>query len=80
MNEKKLSEVMIEMAKQLLKKPQEIPSSEPFHVALLLATVAWNREVVGDDFQSNDQYYVKEEISRLIGCSKTGRHKKSIRH
>ena len=57
MNEKKLSEVMIEMAKQLLKKPQKIPSSEPFHVALLLATVAGNREVVDDDFQSNDQYY-----------------------
>ena len=48
---------MIEMAKQLLKKPQKIPSSEPFHVALLLATVAGNREVVDDDFQSNDQYY-----------------------
>jgi hypothetical protein len=57
MNEKKLSEVMIEMAKQLLKTPQEIPSSEPFHVALLLAAVAWNREVVGDDFQSKAQYY-----------------------
>ena len=47
---------MIEMAKQLLKKPSRVPSSESAHVALLLASVAWNREVVGDDFQNNKKY------------------------
>lgn len=53
---KKLSEIMIEMAKQLLKMPNKIPSSESAHVALLLASVAWNREVMGGDFQSNKEY------------------------
>jgi len=52
----KLSEIMIEMAKQLLRIPNSIPSSESAHVALLLASVAWNREVVGDDFQNNREY------------------------
>ena len=52
----KLSEIMIEMAKELLKKPGETPSGEPFHIALLLTSVAWNREVVGDDFQNNKEY------------------------
>jgi len=33
------------------------PVSHFMSQKLLLATVAWNREVVGDDFQSNDQYY-----------------------
>ncbi len=47
---------MIEMAKQLLKMPNKVPSSESAHVALLLASVAWNREVVGDDFQNNKEY------------------------
>jgi len=55
-NNKKLSEIMIEMAKQLLKMPKGVPSSESAHVALLLASVAWNREVVGDDFQKNKEY------------------------
>ncbi len=47
---------MIEMAKQLLKMPNEVPSSESAHVALLLASVAWNREVVGNHFQNNKEY------------------------
>jgi hypothetical protein len=53
---KKLSEIIIEMAKQLLKMPNAVPSSEAAHVALLLASVAWNREVVGDVFQINKEY------------------------
>lgn len=47
---------MIEMAKRLLKAPNRVPSSESAHLALLLASVAWNREVVGDDFQNNNEY------------------------
>ena len=47
---------MIEMAKQIFKMPDKIPSSESAHAALLLANIAWNREVVGDDFQINKQY------------------------
>lgn len=56
MSDEKLSEIMIEMANLFLKEPEKIPSSEPFHVALLLATVAWNTEVIDDDFQSSNQY------------------------
>lgn len=56
---------MIEMAQQLLKMPDKIPSSESAHVALLLANVAWNREVIGDDFQINKQYsYLIKEIEK----------------
>lgn len=62
MNKVKLSEIMIEMAKLLLKEPEETPNSEACHAALLLASIAWNREIVGDDFQSNNQYdiFIKE--------------------
>lgn len=56
---------MIEMANELLEKSSETPSSEPFHIALLLASVAWNREVVGDDFQINKEYnYVIKDIEK----------------
>ena len=53
---KKLSEIMIEMARQLLKMPNKVPSSESAHAPLLLASVAWNIEVAGDDFQKNKEY------------------------
>lgn len=53
---KKLSEIIIEMAKQILKMPNSVPSSGSAHVALLLATIAWNREVIGDDSQNNRNY------------------------
>ena len=56
---------MIELAKQLLKMPDRTPSSESVHVALLLASVAWNQEVVGNDFQINKQYnYLIKEIEK----------------
>lgn len=56
---------MIEMAKQLLKMPDKTPSSESAHAALLLASVAWNREVVGDNFQINKEYtYLIKDIEK----------------
>jgi hypothetical protein len=40
--EKKMSEILKEMALTLLKDPDAIPSSEAAHAALLLSHVAWN--------------------------------------
>lgn len=42
---KKLSEIMIEMGKSILKNPDGIPSSEAAHAVLFLANVAWNTEL-----------------------------------
>jgi hypothetical protein len=41
----KLSAIMIEMAEHILTRPSDQVSSEAAHAALLLASVAWNREV-----------------------------------
>jgi hypothetical protein len=41
----KMSDIMLEMAQVLLKKPSEVPSSEAMHVALFFANVAWNESV-----------------------------------
>jgi len=45
--DRKLSEIILEMALQLLKKPDAVPSKPAVQVALILASAAWNR-AVGD--------------------------------
>ncbi len=47
--ERKMSQILKEMAMTLLKDPGAIPSSEAGHAALLLAHVAWNRSI-GETF------------------------------
>ena len=42
---RKLSEIMLEMSKLLLRNPNVVPSSEAAHVALFFANVAWNESV-----------------------------------
>ncbi len=54
----KLSAIMIEMAKCVLKNPDKLPSSGAAHTALLLASIAWNREVLDERFQFDTQYLV----------------------
>ena len=41
----KLSEIMKEMAEQLLRNPAGLPSSEAAHIALMFANIAWNESV-----------------------------------
>lgn len=41
----KLSEIMKDMAQLLLRKPENVPSSEAAHVALMFANIAWNESV-----------------------------------
>ncbi len=53
----KLSEIMKRMALSILRNPEEIPSSEAAHAGLLLANIAWNREIAGNNFQSDGQYF-----------------------
>ncbi|WP_165227286.1 plasmid pRiA4b ORF-3 family protein [Aquisphaera insulae] len=50
--ERKLSEILVEMAKVLMKAPERDPSIGALEVATLLANVAWNRAIgleAGDD-------------------------------
>ena len=54
--EEKLSAIMIKMAETVLKDTNAV-SIEASHIALLLASIAWNREVWGNDFQSTKQYW-----------------------
>lgn len=42
---RKMSEIMAEMSKQLLRKPDGVPSTEAAHVALMFANIAWNKTV-----------------------------------
>jgi hypothetical protein len=51
--EKKMSEIMKEMASTVFKNPQAIPSAEAAHAALLFANVAWNR-AVGENFADSE--------------------------
>jgi hypothetical protein len=43
--ERKLSEILKEMAETLLRNPGGVPSSEAAHVALFFANLAWNESV-----------------------------------
>jgi hypothetical protein len=67
---KKLSEIMIEMAEQILERLNKVPSNESAHAALLLASVAWNQEIMGDAFQDNKQYndVIKMKHYTMISC------------
>ncbi len=47
----KMSEILTEMSETLLRNPYAVPSSEAAHVALLLATVAWNESVGLDNYR-----------------------------
>ena|SRR5216683_536948 len=43
--QRKMSEIMKEMSKTLLRNPGGVPSSEAVHVAVFFANVAWNESV-----------------------------------
>ncbi len=58
---RKMSEIMKEMSKILLRHPSEVPSSEAAQVALFFANVAWN-ESVGIDHAREGYRNVWEAI------------------
>ena len=58
---RKLSEIMKEMSKTLLRNPDGVPSCEAAHVALVFANVAWN-ESVGLDHVREGYRHVWETI------------------
>ena len=59
--QRKMSEIMKEMAELLLKRPGKDASNEAAHVALLFANVAWN-ECVGLDHARDGYRNVRETI------------------
>jgi hypothetical protein len=42
---RKMSEILKEMSKRLLRDPGSVPSSEAAHIALMFANFAWNESV-----------------------------------
>jgi len=54
-NQRKLSEIMQEMLRLLLRDPNEAPSWEATHVAIFLASAAWN-ESVGTRFDRSSYH------------------------
>jgi hypothetical protein len=58
---RKMADIMKEMAELLLRHPNKGPSSEAAHVALLFANVSWN-ESVGLDRARDDYRAVWETI------------------
>lgn len=71
---KKMSEIMKEMALTVLVKPEVTPSSEAAHVALLLASTAWNKSIgvsvnnvlfnsMIQDFENSNPNFWEELIS-----------------
>ncbi len=53
---KKLSAIIIEMAETVLARPGNMVCDEAAHVALLLAHVAWNREIQAHGLPTRKQY------------------------
>ena len=53
---KKLSAIIIEMAETVLARPGNMVCDEAAHVALLLAHVAWNREIQANGLPTRKQY------------------------
>ena len=53
---KKRSKIIVEMAETVLIRPANLVSDEAAHAALLLAHVAWNREVQPDSTPSREEY------------------------
>lgn len=43
--QRKMSEIMQEMAERLLRDPQAVHTSEALHVALFFANLAWNESI-----------------------------------
>jgi hypothetical protein len=58
---RKMSEILKEMSEQLFHNPQQLPTSEAAHVALLFANIAWN-ECVGMDHSRDNYRKVWEQI------------------
>ena len=63
----KLSAVLIEMASTVLRSSHLAPSTEAAHAALLLAHVAWNRELHPGKDSSPTQY---QEVLKEFAKSK----------
>ncbi len=61
--ERKMSEIFKEMAFTILKNPRALPSSEAMHAGLLVAHVAWNREL-GESFPDEQYEAVLKEFSK----------------
>ena len=57
MTRNKLSTALISMAETALKNSVKGIPSEVAHAALLLARIAWNREVTGDEFLTDESYF-----------------------
>jgi len=55
---KKLSAIIIEMAETVLARPGNMVCDEAAHAALLLAHVAWNREIQADGPPTREQYEI----------------------
>jgi hypothetical protein len=53
---RKMSEIMIELATEIMAKPVERTSNEGCHAALMLASVAWNRAIDRTQAQSQGNY------------------------
>ena len=68
MTQETLSAVIIRMAETVLKNPASGVYSDAAHAAILLAHVAWNREVAGDEFLADGGY-----LPRLLEFQKSSR-------
>lgn len=55
---KKLSTILIEMAETVLVRSRNLVSDEAAHAALLLAHVAWNREIQANGSPTREQYEI----------------------
>ena len=53
---RKLSAILIDMAKLALKEPEAVPAATGANAALVLAAAAWNREARGDEISPPESY------------------------
>jgi hypothetical protein len=53
---RKLSAILIDMARVALKEPEAVPAATGANAALVLAAAAWNREVRGDECNPPESY------------------------
>ncbi len=73
----KLSTIVLRMAMSLMKDPQGTPSPAATYVGLLLAHVAWNREVEGDaalpasEYQPSLQKFQSEDPTVVTSLKST---------
>jgi len=59
----KLSEIVLQLALTILKDPQEPPSSEVAHAALLFVHIAWNRSL-GDSSAFSNYEKILEQFEK----------------